>query len=325
MIKIGLLGVGHLGKIHLKLLQEIDGFELVGFYDPNDENSGKVISTYDIQRFGSLNELIKQVDAVDIVTPTLSHYDCAIQAVKNGKHIFIEKPVTNTLKEAENLLAIVEEANVKAQVGHIERFNPAFMALKNQDLNPVFIESHRLAKFNPRGTDVSVVLDLMIHDIDVVLSMVRANVKKISANGVAVISETPDIANARIEFDNGCAANLTASRISLKDMRKMRLFQKNAYLSIDFLNKDAEVIKLNTSGETPTGLTFDLDHNGIKKQIILEKPTVEPINAIKHELELFRDAIWNNTEPEVSVLDGLNALKVAYQIIEKIEKNSFIA
>ncbi len=321
MVKIGLLGVGHLGKIHLKLLKEIESFEVVGIYDPNEENATFAANEFGVKKYDSISALIADVDALDIVTPTLSHFECASEALKAGKHIFVEKPVTSTLREAEQLLELVEEANVKGMVGHIERFNPALMALKKYDLQPMFIEAHRLAQFNPRGTDVSVVLDLMIHDIDVVLSLVKANVKKISANGVSIISDTPDIANARIEFDNGCAANLTASRISMKDMRKMRVFQKDAYIGIDFLKKESEVFRLSDHKSESDGMSFELDLNGQKKNIILEKPPQESINAIKHELEIFANSILQNVEPEVSILDGFNALRVAYQIVEKIDKN----
>lgn len=195
------------------------------------------MDTYPIQRFQTPQELFAAVDVVDIVTPTTTHFEMAAQAIRAGKHFFIEKPITRTVEEAEELIKLAQEFKVKAQVGHVERFNPALLALEDMELNPMFIEAHRLAVFNPRGTDVSVILDLMIHDLDIVLSIVKSEVKFISASGVAVASETPDIANARIEFENGCVANLTASRISLKQMRKVRLFQKDAYISLDFLEK----------------------------------------------------------------------------------------
>jgi predicted dehydrogenase len=251
MIRIGVLGAGHLGKIHIKLLKEIPQFDLIGFFDPDDENAAKVIAEFGINRYDSVDSLLEEVDAVDIVTPTITHYSCAAKALKKSKHIFIEKPITNTIKEAKALIDLAREANVKVQVGHVERFNPAFTAALPYCSNPMFIETHRLAQFNPRGTDVSVVLDLMIHDLDIILSVVNANVKKISASGVAVVSDTPDIANARLEFDNGCVANLTASRISMKNMRKTRFFQKDAYISVDFLEKEANIVRLkNVEGET---------------------------------------------------------------------------
>ena len=244
MIRIGVLGAGHLGKIHIKLLKQIPEFELVGFFDPNKKKTAKAEEEFGIKSFESIQQLVAEVDAVDVVTPTLSHYECAALALKNSKHVFVEKPITNTVEEAKDLIRLAEEANVKVQVGHVERFNPAFIAARPYCKHPMFIESHRLAQFNPRGTDVSVVLDLMIHDIDIILSMVNSNVKQISASGVAVVSDTPDIANARIEFDNGCVANLTSSRISMKNMRKSRFFQKDAYISVDFLDKVCEVVKM---------------------------------------------------------------------------------
>ena len=237
MLKIGVLGAGHLGKIHLRLLQQSEKYELVGFYDPNQENAEKVSKEFGYKHFSTIATLIHAVDVIDIVTPTLSHYKCAKVSIKSGKHVFIEKPISNTVEEAEEIIALAKEYSVKGQVGHVERFNPAFKATKDMIDNPMFIETHRLAEFNPRGTDVPVVLDLMIHDIDAILSVVKSKVKNISASGVSVISDTPDIANARIEFENGCVANLTASRISLKNMRKSRFFQKDAYISVDFLEK----------------------------------------------------------------------------------------
>ncbi len=237
IIKIGVLGTGHLGKIHLKLIREITEYELVGFYDPNDANAMQTEREFGVKRYHDMNQLIDSVDAVDIVTNTISHYDCAVAAIKKGKHVFIEKPLANTLDEAKELISMAKDAGVHGMVGHVERFNPAFLAVKPYVFNPMFIEAHRLAQFNPRGTDVPVVLDLMIHDIDIILNLVKSTVKHISSSGVSVISSTPDIANARIEFENGCVANITASRISLKQMRKMRLFQKDGYISIDFLDK----------------------------------------------------------------------------------------
>ena len=244
MLKAGVLGAGHLGKIHLRLLKQSEKFELVGFYDADQENGKKVEAEFGYKYFETIEQLIDAVDVVDIVTPTLSHFDCARQAIKKGKHIFIEKPITNTVQEAEAIRTLVAEHGVKGQVGHVERFNPAFTAVKDQLDSPMFIEAHRLAEFNPRGTDVPVVLDLMIHDIDVILSVVKSKVKNVSASGVSVISDTPDIANARIEFVNGCVANITASRISLKNMRKTRFFQRDAYISVDFLEKKCEVVKM---------------------------------------------------------------------------------
>ena len=322
MIKIGVLGAGHLGKIHLQQLKEIPKYDLVGFFDHNEEHTKTVIADHNVLSFNSIDELIENVDVVDIVTPTLSHYDCAVKALKKSKHIFIEKPVTNTLEEAAELVELTREADVKVQVGHVERFNPAFLAAKPYCSDPMFIETHRLAPFNPRGTDVPVVLDLMIHDIDIVLSVVKSNIKRISASGVAVVSDTPDIANARIEFDNGCVANLTASRISLKAMRKSRFFQKDAYIGIDFLDKKVNLVKLRPAdAETekdPYAIVIDSGNKKGKKQIYFENPKIEKINSIKLELECLAESIENNTKPKVTIEDGHRALEVAHTILDRL-------
>ena len=317
MIKVGVLGAGHLGKIHLRLLQQSEKYDLVGFYDPNQENADKVSKEFGYKKFDTIAKLIHAVDVVDIVTPTLSHYKCAKVAIKSGKHVFLEKPISNTVEEAEEIIALAKEFNVKGQVGHVERFNPAFISVKNAIENPMFIETHRLAEFNPRGTDVPVVLDLMIHDIDAILSVVKSKVKNIHASGVSVISDTPDIANARIEFENGCVANLTSSRISLKNMRKSRFFQKDAYISVDFLEKKCEVVKMKDAPEVPGDFDMILQNaEGVKKQIYFDNPDVENNNAILAELETFADAINNNTTPIVTLEDGTEALRVAYAIID---------
>lgn len=317
MLKVGVLGAGHLGKIHLKLLQQSNKYELAGFYDPSQENAQKVADEFGYQKFNSVEELIEAVDVVDIVTPTLSHFDCAKLAIEAGRHVFIEKPITNTVLEAEAIRTLASQKHVKGQVGHVERFNPAFIAVKDQINEPMFIESHRLAEFNPRGTDVPVVLDLMIHDIDIILSVVKSPVKDVHASGVSVISETPDIANARIEFENGCVANLTASRISMKNMRKSRFFQKDAYISVDFLEKKSEVVKMKDAPENPHEFAMILQNaEGVKKQIYFENPDVVQNNAILDELETFADAIENNTTPIVTLTQGTEALRVAQQIID---------
>ena len=316
MLKVGVLGAGHLGKIHLRLLNESPKYDLIGFYDPDDINGQKVAKEFGYTYFDNINTLIDAVDVVDIVTPTLSHYECAKKAMIKGKHVFIEKPITNTLKEAEELLELEARHGVKGQVGHVERFNPAFTSVKEKINNPMFIETHRLAEFNPRGTDVPVVLDLMIHDIDAILSVVNSKVSQINASGVSVISNSPDIANARIEFENGCVANLTASRISLKNMRKSRFFQRDAYISVDFLEKKVEVVKMKDAPETPGDFDMILQNaEGIKKQIYFENPEIEANNAILDELETFADAINNDTTPVVSLRQGTQALQVALQII----------
>jgi len=321
MLKVGVLGAGHLGKIHLRLLNQSEKYELVGFFDPNGENAEKVSKEFGYKKFDTIQELIAAVDVVDIVTPTLSHFDCAKEAISAGKHIFIEKPIANTIAEADEIILLAKQHNIKGQVGHVERFNPAFIATKSKIETPMFIETHRLAEFNPRGTDVPVVLDLMIHDIDVILSVVKSPVKAISASGVSVISETPDIANARIEFENGCVANLTASRISLKNMRKSRFFQRDAYISVDFLDKSCEVVKMKDAPETPGDFDIILQNaEGLKKQIYFENPEIEANNAILDELETFADAINNGTTPTVTLEDGTEALRVAYQIIECFKK-----
>ena len=317
MLKVGVFGVGHLGKIHLNNWKEIEGVELVGFFDPAQENSKEVIEKYQLTQFEDAEQLMDACDIVDIVAPTTEHFEISKAAITKGKHVFVEKPLANTMDEARELLKLAREANIKFQVGHVERFNPAFLALKSYTINPMFIEVHRLAQFNPRGTDVSVILDLMIHDIDIILNLVNSNVKYISANGVAVMSDTPDIANVRIEFDNGCVANLTSSRISMKKMRKMRLFQKDAYIGIDFLEKKTEVIKLNTP-EDKHVFTFDIETNNGKKTIAIANPAVESGNAIKMELEAFVNAINQGTDTPVTILDGFRAMDVAHQILEKI-------
>lgn len=317
MLKVGVLGAGHLGKIHLRLLNESKKYELIGFYDPDAINGKKVADEFGYIYFDNLHKLMDAVDVVDIVTPTLSHFECAKKAMEKGKHIFIEKPITNTLEEADELLALEKKHKVKGQVGHVERFNPAFMSVKDKIDNPMFIEAHRLAEFNPRGTDVPVVLDLMIHDIDAILSVVASEVKDIHASGVAVISNSPDIANARIEFENGCVANLTASRISLKNMRKSRFFQRDAYISVDFLEKKVEVVKMKDAPDQPGDFDMILQNaEGIKKQIYFENPDIATNNAILDELETFADAIVNDTVPVVTLKQGTNALKVALKVIE---------
>ena len=317
MLKVGVLGAGHLGKIHLRLLNQSEKYELVGFYDAYEENANKVAAEFGYKKFDSIAELIAAVDVVDIVTPTMQHFECAKQVIEAGKHIFIEKPISNTVEEAEEIIALAKKHNVKGQVGHVERFNPAFTAVKDKINNPMFIETHRLAEFNPRGTDVPVVLDLMIHDIDAILSVVKSKVKSVNASGVAVISDSPDISNARIEFENGCVANITSSRISMKNMRKSRFFQKDAYISVDYLDKVCEVVRMKDAPEVPGDFDMILQNaEGVKKQIYFDNPQVDANNAILDELETFADAINNNTTPIVTLEDGTEALRVAYQIIE---------
>ena len=317
MLKIGIIGVGHLGKFHLNNWLEIEDVTVVGFCDTDETNAKAVIEKYKIERFNTFEQLLDNCDAVDIVAPTTQHYELCALALRKGKHVFVEKPLTNTMDEAKSLLKLAVESNLKFQVGHIERFNPAFIALKNYTLDPMFIEVHRLSQFNPRGTDVSVILDLMIHDIDIILQLVKSNVSYISANGVSVLSDTPDIANVRIEFDNGCVANLTSSRISMKKMRKMRLFQKDAYIGIDFLEKKTEIISQNATTDKNV-FTFDIDTGKGKKTVAIANPIVADTNAMKEELTAFKNAILNQTETAVTVVDGFRAMEVAHQILAKI-------
>jgi predicted dehydrogenase len=324
MLKIGVIGAGHLGKIHLKLIRELPCYTLLGFFDNNAENANLVSKDLSVPFFNNADELIDACDVIDIVTPTLSHFDYAQRALKKSKHVFIEKPISHTLAEAREILSMATEAAVKVQIGHVERFNPAFIAALPSLKKPMFIEAHRLAEFNPRGTDVPVVLDLMIHDIDVILSIVRSEIKNINTSGVAIISDTPDIANARIEFVNGCVANLTASRISLKNMRKARFFQNDSYISIDFLKKKTEVISMRDAKveESPFALIIDPGNGKTQKTIEFNNPVVSDTNAIKMELETFAGSILNDTIPVVTVSDGVNALQVALQIMQKLKNHT---
>lgn len=303
--------------------KELADVNLVGFFDPDDSIAAEIEEKYGLKRFTSEDELIDACDAIDVVTPTQYHFALCEKAIKKGKHVFVEKPMANTIDEAKELVKLVQESKVKFQVGHVERFNPAFLAAQPLKLQPMFIEVHRLAQFNPRGTEVSVILDLMIHDIDAILSLVKSDVKNISASGVAVLTDTPDIANVRIEFNNGCVANLTSSRISIKKMRKMRLFQKDAYISIDFLDKKTEVIKLKGEDDH-NAFAFDIETPSGKKTIAVANPPVPEVNAIRRELEEFVHAIQNNTQPVVNEIDGYRALEVAHQILQKIGHNLIV-
>lgn len=324
MVKLGILGVGHLGNIHLKCLKEIPSIEVIGFYDPKEEAAQKAINTYGITRFKSYEALLQVTDAIDIITPTSSHYELAAQAIQAKKHVFIEKPLAATLAEAASLVKLAQQYQIKAQIGHVERFNPAFLAIQNISLQPLFIEAHRLAMFNPRGTDVSVVLDLMIHDLDLVLTMVQSPLKSVSASGVAVVSKNLDIANVRLEFDNGCVANLTASRISMKQMRKIRLFQKDAYLSVDLLEKKSQIIQLfNQPLDTAkVSASLSLQTEEGKKYISVQSPPISDTNAIQMELVTFADSILQNTPPIVPIEDGYRCLELAHRIMTEIEERN---
>ncbi|QYN51117.1 MULTISPECIES: Gfo/Idh/MocA family protein [Apibacter] len=320
MLKAGLVGAGHLGKIHLRLLQQSEKYNLIGFYDTDEENGKKLEKEFGYKFFTNFDELLHQIDLLDIVTPTFAHFEYAKKAIQAGKHFFIEKPIAGTLQEADEIIRLSQEHNVQGQVGHVERFNPAFTAAKPYIVNPMFLEIHRLAEFNPRGTDVPVVLDLMIHDLDIVLSIVESKVKEIHASGVAVVSNTPDIANARIEFENGCVANVTTSRISMKNMRKSRFFQKDAYISIDFLEKKSEIIRIK---EVPEKIQpFDMiieNAEGEKKQIIFQYPEIESNNSILDELESLADSIENKQPIKVTLMQGREALRVALEVMRQIE------
>jgi len=317
MLNIGVFGAGHLGKIHLKLLSQSKQYNLIGFYDSNLSNAKKVSENFDYKFFESAENLISKCDVIDIVTPTPFHHKIAILALSNNCHVFIEKPITKSVKEAKELIHLSKLNGLYGQVGHVERFNPAFIAAKSHITKPMFIEAHRLAEFNPRGTDVPVVLDLMIHDIDIILSLVKSPIKSINASGVKVISNTPDIANARIEFENGCFANLTASRISMKNMRKSRFFQKDAYISIDFLKKQTEIVKMKDAPYKTDDMAMILKNaEGVKRQLYFENPEIEQSNAILNELESFANSINNKQKPIVDLNDGCLALNTAQKIMD---------
>ena len=321
MLKIGIFGAGHLGKIHLKIAENSNIFELVGFHDSDFNVVNKILKEFDYKFFENPDALINSVDVVSIITPTISHFKIAEKAIKASKHVFIEKPIAQTDDEANTLVNLAIDYKVLGQVGHVERFNPAYQSIKSTLINPMFIEAHRLAEFNPRGTDVSVILDLMIHDIDIILSVVDSPIRRIDASGVAVISKTPDICNARVTFENGCVANFTASRISMKKMRKTRFFQKEAYIAVDYLTKKVEVVKIKNAPKQTDDLSILLTNaEGDKKQIYFEIPKIGEINPIQEELEDFAKSINRNKRPTISLKDGAYALKVAHQIIACINQ-----
>ena len=322
LMRYGVFGAGHLGKIHMKCIQESDQLELAGFYDPDPQAAAKAAETFGVPAFPSTHALLEACDIADIVTPTITHYALACDALAAGRDVFIEKPVTHTITEAEDLIRRQHEQGRLVQVGHVERFNPAFLALGQQALDPRFIEGHRLATFNPRGTDVSVVLDLMIHDLDILLNIVNAPVVDIAANGVSVVSPTPDICNARITFENGCVANLTASRISLKQMRKMRIFQPDAYISVDFLERKSSLLRMFQEPPADGQPAMTLETPQGTRWITMETPEAGPVNAIRMELETFAQCVAERRQPPVPLEDGLEALRVAYEILDKINTNA---
>ena len=322
-LPIGVVGVGHLGSLHTKMLSQIAAVHLAGLTDIDNDRAEKKAQEFSTKAFRSVDELLAHVKAIVIATPTSVHFDIARRAIEKNIHVFIEKPITSTVEQARILVEEAKKHQTIIQVGHIERFNPAILALEKYELNPMFIESHRLAQFNPRGTDIAVVLDLMIHDIDIILSLVRLPVEKIEANGIPVVSDTVDIANARLQFANGCVANVTASRISQKKMRKMRLFQRDAYISVDFSEGLAEVFRLvdiNAESVVPTMMLGEIDLGASKRKIVYEQPPVKEVNALQYELELFADAVRTGKDPLVTAEDGLHALKVAHEIMEKIRQ-----
>ncbi len=313
-LKIGVLGAGHLGKIHVRCLKELpDHYELVGFYDPDQATAEDARAQFGIRAFPDAETLIGACEVIDIVTPTTTHYALARQCLEAGRHIFIEKPLARSLDEGRALVELARRTGLKVQVGHVERFNPAMLALGGIPLDPMFVEAHRLAMFHPRGTDVSVVHDLMIHDVDLVLHYVRAPVREVRASGVAVVSRNHDIANARIEFENGCVANLTASRISLKQMRKVRFFQRDAYISVDMLEKQAQVVRL-FDQPVAAAQALELPTADGTRYITVDMPQIEPVNAIRLELELFAQSIVEDCSPPVPIEDGLRAMEVVEMI-----------
>lgn len=325
--RVGVIGVGHLGKLHASLYQQIPDAELVGIYDLDQKKNEQLGKQLNIKAFSQLQELLEKVQAVNIVTPTTSHYEIAAMALDFNKHVFIEKPMTQKEEEAQKLIAMAEAKNLLIQVGHIERFNPALLALEDVQLSPLFIEAHRLSSFNPRGTDVAVVLDLMIHDLDLLGHLVKSEPLRVSASGVGVISSTIDIANARIEFENGCVANVTTSRISAKKMRKMRIFQKNAYISMDFVEGFSEIFFIPSEKQEPFHdgtLAFSLgqiEEGQEKREIKYNRLERRNVNPLKMELSTFVESVRSGTPPLVSAKDGLAALKLANQVLQEIEKH----
>lgn len=322
-LKIGIFGVGHLGKFHLNNWKQIEGVEITGFYDPDDKQAALVEKEYGITRYLDVAALLDDCDAADIVAPTNFHFMLAEKALRKSKHVFIEKPLAATMEEGRQIVKLAKEARVKVQVGHVERFNPAYLAALGYTHQPMFVEVHRLAQFNPRGTEVSVILDLMIHDIDIILSLIKSPVKNIYASGVSVMTDTPDIANVRIEFNNGCVANLTSSRISMKKMRKIRIFQKDAYIGIDLLAKKTEIIKLKDDKDENV-FSFDLETPKGTKTIAIANPDIKENNAIKMELESFIQSIRSDKQTAVSEVDGFLAMDVAHQILEKISSTAIL-
>lgn len=324
MLKVGIIGTGHLGKLHTKLFKEITNCELIGIHDIDEAKLNSVSQEFTVAPFSNIDDLLNQVDAVSIVSTTSAHYKIAKKALENGKHVFVEKPITARIDEGEEIVELAKKNGLNMQVGHIERFNPALLSLEKFPLEPTFIQSDRLSQFNLRGTDVAVVHDLMIHDIDIILSLVKSDVKQVNASGVAVVTDNIDIANARIEFVNGTVANVTASRISQKKMRKMRMFQKDAYITLDFTTGVSEIFRLLQPGDPASENLMAFGEIGVgekKKLLVYEQPELKEVNALKYELQLFVNSILEKKEPMVTGADGLKALKVAEEIITKINES----
>ncbi|MBK8955357.1 MAG: Gfo/Idh/MocA family oxidoreductase [Saprospiraceae bacterium] len=317
-LKIGLLGAGHLGKIHLKCLMELPQWDLVGFYDISAQTRAEVEKLFGLKAFDNVEALIEKCDALDIVSSTSAHASLATSAIKARKHCFIEKPVSSTLEEAIELQKLSESYKVNVQIGHVERFNPSFAAVRPFIKNPRFIEAHRLSSFNPRGRDVSVVHDIMIHDLDLICLMANSPLKDLKANGVSLVSPLPDICNARIEFESGLVCNVTASRISMKQMRKLRIFQEDAYISLDMLDKEAQVIRL---VDEPQDNTIEIDTHKGMKYISLVQPEIKNFNAIVEELKSFHKSIVNDEVPEVNLLEGIQVMTLVQAITKQIDQN----
>ncbi len=326
-LRVGVVGVGHLGDHHARILSQIPGAELAGINDIDAGKGKRAAEKYGTRHFHDLSDLLKETDAVSLVVPTTAHYPLATTVLEGGKHLLVEKPITETVQQAEELIELAKKRNLILQVGHIERFNPAFRAIQAHRLDPKFIESHRLAQFNPRGTDVAVVLDLMIHDIDLILSLIRSRIKDVEAAGVPIIAESQDICNARLTFQNGCVANITASRISARSLRKMRLFQKDSYMSLDFLQKAVEIYRLVGADEVPQEerekktVVGTIPVEQVGKTIIYERPKISDQDMLTAEIESFIDSVRNRTTPEVTGEDGKSALEVALQIKKKAEEH----
>jgi len=326
-IKIGVIGVGHLGGLHVKQLKQIPEAQVSGIYDIDPKRTAEISREFGVNSYQAFHDLLEESEAICVATPTQFHHEYAKQILLENRHAFIEKPITETVEQADELIQLSRDKKLKLQVGHIERFNPAIIALEPLKINPLFIESHRLANFDVRGTEVAVVMDLMIHDIDLILNFVHSPVKAVDASGVSVISPTEDIANCRLQFENGCVANVTASRISARSMRKMRFFQPDAYISIDFLEGAADVYYIeNKDIHFPdAGLAFSLgkiEKGAEKKNIRYAKLARKDINPLRYELQLFCQSIINDTEPPIPGEAGKRALRIAKLILTSIEEHT---